>query len=127
LRHDELQPERHPRGILRQLPRLDQSRFARPLAAELAGHERVLIAISGEALYNVQVHLIFDVLDTVDEIADPATAARIATALAERWADAPARVAEAKKAAEFQSGMAVQMAARLMADLKAGSPDGPVR
>ena len=43
-------------------------------ADELAGHERALIAISGEAPYNVQVHLIFDVLDTVDEIADKETA-----------------------------------------------------
>jgi hypothetical protein len=68
-------------------------------AAELAGHERALIAISGEALYNVQVHLIFDVLDTVDEIADPVTAGGIASALAERWADAPARVEEANQAA----------------------------
>jgi len=85
-------------------------------AAGLAGHERALIAISGEALYNVQVHLICDVLDTVDEIADQETAGQIAGALAERWADSPARVAEANKAAAmFTLNLSAPELAALMA------------
>jgi len=81
----------------------DGKRSRHQFAAELSGHERALIGMSGEALYNVQFHLICDTLDTVDEVADQETAGRIASALAERWADAPARIAEATKAAEMHT------------------------
>lgn len=65
----------------------------------LAGHEPALRAISGDVLYHVQVHLIRDVLDVADEVAGHQAAGRLAGALAERWAEAPARIAEAQEAA----------------------------
>lgn len=64
----------------------------------LAGHEQALRAMQGDALYNVQVHLICDVLDVADRVVSQDGCRILAQALAARWAEAPARMAEAQAA-----------------------------
>lgn len=84
-------------------------------AEELARHETALRAMAGDALYNVQFHLICDVLDVVEEVAGVETGRRVASALAARWADAPARMAEAHAAMASMPPLNVSDIARSIA------------
>lgn len=71
------------------------------LRSRLAGHEAALAAYQGEVMYHVQVDYTCQLLDVVDEVTDPVTAALITDAIYERLtgdgvSDAAARQRQAR-------------------------------
>lgn len=71
------------------------------LREKLAGHAAALVMYQGETLYHVQVDWTCQLLDVVDEVTDPVTAALITDVIYERLAgdgvsEAAGRIREAR-------------------------------